>query len=244
LVNLSQKTPLARTLNDFAAQKAIDAINLLGKALPASVIAVAGSIVSVKFEVQSNNITLPNVTIPKWESQWIRAPTQIGDLGMVIPSDVSLGAISGLGGASAATINLIPNLSALVWLPVASANWTASPDPNSAFINGPNGAILQDTAGGCVVKISRGGEDINGVFTVSIDGTVILTVNSSGIIVAGALKLGGPLQSEAGSTYAEPIQTAGDVITGYGTGDQVSVQNHTHTSSASGDQTSPPTPGT
>lgn len=140
--NTSQKVPLARTLNNFAIERALDAIELTGKALPASVVAVSGSIVTVKFEIQSNTITLPNVTIPKLESQWMRGPTQRGDQGLVVPSDVSLGAVSGLGGASAATLNLVPNLSALGWLPVANSSWEMD-DSGKALINGPTGVILR-----------------------------------------------------------------------------------------------------
>jgi hypothetical protein len=171
----AQKTPLARALENFTTAKALDQIALLGKALPASVVAVNGSIVTVKFEIQSTTVTLPNVTVPKAESQWFRAPTQIGDLGVVIPADVSIGAISGLGASSAATLSRVPNLSALQWLPTGNKGWSTPPDPNKAFINGPNGVVIQDTSGACVVTASSAG-----VFTVAINGVVIFTVNSSG----------------------------------------------------------------
>ena len=81
----AQKVHYVLALNNFAAQKALDAINLLGKALPASVVSVNGSIVTVKFEVNAGQQQLPNVTVPKLESQWFRAPTQVGDKGIGRP---------------------------------------------------------------------------------------------------------------------------------------------------------------
>lgn len=226
--NSAQKTPIARTLNSFAVEKALDVIQQEGKALPASVTAVSGSIVTVKFEIQSNTVTLPSVTIPKVESAWLRAPTQVGDMGLVIPSDVSLGAISGLGGSSAATLSLIPNLSALAWVPIASKNFAASPDPNSAFINGPDGVILQDTAGNVVARITHSGS----TFTVTI-GSLVMSIASTGVtvngnlIVNGNLQISGAIQSATGSTYAGNIETSGDVIANVGAG-QVGLSTHTH----------------
>lgn len=211
--NLAQKTPIARSLNALAIRKAQDQIELLGRALPASVVAVSGSIVTVNFEIQSSSVTLPNITIPKAESQWFRAPTQVGDHGLVIPSDVSLGAVSGLGGTSAATLSLVPNLSALAWIPIASADFSASPDANSAFVNGPDGVIFQDAAGHVVGKVDKNA----GTFTISIGGTVVFTVNASGVIVPGSVSLGGDILSQSGSTYAGNIVTSGEVTAKSGT---------------------------
>src|SRR5271170_5012693 len=109
----AHKTPLVRSLNQMATRRALDQIAKLGQALPASIVAVSGSIVTVNFDV-SGVYTLPNVTCPKAESEWLRAPTQLGDLGLVIPSDAYLGGISGLGGGTP-QFTLQANLSALVW---------------------------------------------------------------------------------------------------------------------------------
>ena len=237
------KTPVAIGLELTAQRKVQDAIALLGKALPATVIAVAGSIVTVQFNIQTTLFTLPNVTIAKAESQWIRTPTQVGDQGMVIPSDVYLGGVTGLGGGTA-DLTQPANLSALVWVPVGNTGWSAAPDVNAPFINGPDGVILQDTAGVCVVKISHAG-----VFTVAINGVVVFTVNAGGIVDNGTLQIGSAIQAVGGATYAEPIRTSGDVIAGFGTGDQVSALNHTHqyndpTGASTPAQTNAPTAGT
>lgn len=141
MANLSQKTPTAHGINRFAQQKVIDTIALLGQALPAAVVAVAGSIVTVSFDIQQNGSTLPQVTCPAAVSQWVRPSIQVGDQGVVIPSDAALGGISGLGGGTA-SLALVANLSALIWLPVANASWTMD-DSGKTLINGPTGAIIR-----------------------------------------------------------------------------------------------------
>src|ERR1700743_7474 len=116
----AQKTPFQRSMNRFAEQKALSAIQITGKSLPASVVAVDGSIVTVKFEIQANTsnspFTLPNVTCPLAGPECIRYPTQSGAKGMVVSADAYLGGMSGLGGG-VASLGLQANLSALVFFP-------------------------------------------------------------------------------------------------------------------------------
>lgn len=156
----AQKTPLARSLNTVATRRAQDLIQQLGKALPASVVAVSGSIVTVKFELISP-YTLPQVTCPMFGPEYIRYPTKVGDKGMVLPADAYLGGISGLGGGIA-DLSIPANLSALVFFPIASSKWSATDDPNAVVIYGPDGVILRNTANS--ISINATGTKI--VFTV------------------------------------------------------------------------------
>ena len=134
-------------------------------------LAVEGSIVTVSFTVQTRNpVALPNVTVPKAESQWFRGPTQIGDLGLVVPSDASLGGISGLGTGTGVFGVLVPNLSALVWVPVGNVSW-AMDDPNAALINGPNGVILRTQDKTSQLKVSETGI----VFTIPAGKSITLS---------------------------------------------------------------------
>lgn len=144
-----------RSLNKQAANKARSAIAATGRALPCVVTAVFGSLVTVSFQVQSNNpYTLPELTLPKAESQWMRAPTQVGDAGITVPSDTSIGGINGAG-AGVAQINVAyGNLSALIFVPVSSSAFPVSPDANKVFVNGPAGAILSDAAQTASVTVS------------------------------------------------------------------------------------------
>jgi hypothetical protein len=144
-----------RSLNKQAANQARMAIARTGRALPCIVTAVFGSLVTVSFEVQGTNpYSLPVLTIPKAESQWMRAPTQIGDTGITVPADTSIGGINGAGAGIAQVGVQYGNLSALVFLPVASSAFPASPNANQAWLNGPAGAVLSDEAQTASVTVS------------------------------------------------------------------------------------------
>lgn len=222
----AQKTPLARTLNIFAQKKVLDQIQVLGKALPASVTAVSGSIVTVKFEV-TGSYTLPSVTVPMFGPEYIRYPIQVGAKGVVFPADAGLGGISGLGGGIA-DLSLPANLSALVFFPVASKEWSASESPNSLVLYGPDGVIIRDANNVCSITLTATG--------VAIKGNVTLT---------GDLMMSGTMKSPAGATYAGNLTTTGDIIAGVGGVDQVGLRSHRHLGVTTGSgSTAVPTPGT
>lgn len=141
MVNVTQKTPLADSLNLLAQQKTLDAIVQLGKALPATVTAVQGSIVTVSFPIQSG-WSLPNITCAVANSQWMRPPIQVGDAGIVVPADVVLAGITGLGGGGTATFAPVGKLSNVVFVPIANVAWQMD-DAGKALINGPTGVILR-----------------------------------------------------------------------------------------------------
>ena len=178
---------LQKQLNRNAIRRASEAIQATGRALPCSVTAVNGSIVTVKFEVNSTPWTLPPITIPKLESNWIREPTQIGDFGMTVPADAYLSAISGFGGA-APTLARPANLSALIFVPVS--NKQSPPiDPNAAQVQGPNGAIIRTTTGttSSVVTNASGTTVTYGSNTLVINGTEIAgTVGSSSFTITSS----------------------------------------------------------
>ena len=92
----AQKTPTAPSLNDIAAGRSTDRVFRQGRAWPCSVTAVSGPIVTVKFEV-TGPWTLPTVTIPIAEPQYLRFPIQVGDTGLAVPGDCYIGNITGLG---------------------------------------------------------------------------------------------------------------------------------------------------
>jgi hypothetical protein len=161
-----EKLWLQRDVQKVAEAAAKAAIQSTGRALPCRVTALnptnpatgealGYSWVTVQFEAnlpytQADGTTayyqLPPLTLPKAESQWLRAPTQVGDFGITQPADTYLGAVTGLGSGVADTGTDYGNLSTLVWLPVGSATFAAAPDPNKTWINGPAGAVTSDTA--------------------------------------------------------------------------------------------------
>jgi hypothetical protein len=151
----AQKTPLGVSLNRFASGKAKDAIQNLGKSLPATVVSVKGSIVQVKFEIDTKTFTLPNVTIPLIGSEYVRPPIQPGCKGFVLAADAYLGGMSGIGGG-VADLTPTANLTSLVFAPIGNSGWSTV-DGNAVVIYGPNGVVLKSQDGATTLTLTPGG---------------------------------------------------------------------------------------
>ncbi|MHB8388147.1 MAG: hypothetical protein ACYDBH_01040 [Acidobacteriaceae bacterium] len=154
-----EKLWLQDRLNKVAIQRATDMIRQRGLALPCHVVAVAGSIVTVSFDVQGGG-TIPNITIPKAESQYIRTPIQIGDKGVTIPADVILQTASGLGSTPADMTRSYGNLSTLMFVPLANKSFPVV-NVNAVYVAGPDGVVIG-----------------------MLDGSATITANASGISIS------------------------------------------------------------
>lgn len=217
--------------NQIAIKQAAEAMQKLGMALPCQVTAVSGSIVSVSFQVTSP-WTLPEITIPKAEGQWIRSPTQVGDYGMTIQADVYLGGVSGLGGGTANDTRR-GNLTSLVWVPVAATSFPAAPNANAVYLNGPAGAVIQDTGGTNIVTLDNAG-------TVTITSKTKIVLNAPEIELNGLLAQGSYAGSGGTVTLIGPLNVTNDVKSG-----TISVQGHLHGGVQSGaSNTGAPVSGT
>lgn len=185
-----------QTSNQASINRARALIQGIGRALPCKVTAVNGSIVTVSFEVNADPLTLPPITIPKAESNWIRMPTQVGDYGVTIPADAYLEEIAGMGGGTP-DLTQPANLAGLLFVPVS--NQQAPPiDQNAAQVQGPNGAIIQTTEGdntSSIVTDQNGTTITYGSNTISMDdssitltaGGITFKIDSSGITLDGKL---------------------------------------------------------
>lgn len=226
--NNAQKTPLAESLNRFAANKIRDALQITGKALPCSVTKVMGSIVTVKFEVSTPNFTLPSATVPIAGSQYMFSPTQVGDRGVVFPADVNLGGISGLGGG-VATFTVPANLSALTFFPIGNKSWNPA-DPNKVEIWGPDGVIIRSKNGKAKVTFTEDsvllqyGDDAKVQLTDT--GSVIgfgvnnVTVDAAGIhfngpIAGGITGVGGIVDFGTTLVKGSNFQSGSTTLTGH-----------------------------
>jgi hypothetical protein len=215
MANNAQKTALAGSLNRFAEKKVLDALQLTGKALPCSVTAVNGAIVTVKFEITSG-FTLPSVTIPQAMSKYVREPTQVGDLGVVVPADAYMGGISGLGGG-VADLTQRANLSTLMFQAVSNKGWPAY-DPNACVIVAPNGAVLRDTEGACILTLTPAGVTIViGGSTLQISGTAIMATTGTFTVNATTIDLNGTLNASGNSDFgggSKKVALDGDPVVG------------------------------
>lgn len=182
----AQKTPIAQSLHRFAEQKVMSAIQLLGKALPCSVVSASGAIVTVKFELNTI-FTLPSVTVPLAGAEYVRYPIQPGCKGVVFPVDTSIGLITGLGSASP-DLSIPGNLQSLVFVPCGNVSWFAV-DPLSVVIYGPNGATLRTQDGTCTLVLTPNGVEV----TVPVGKK--LTVNGDSRFV-GNMSISGTVTSD------------------------------------------------
>jgi len=172
------------------------AMERMGKSLPCHVVAVTGQIVTVAFDLpQGAPWVLPNITLPKAEGPWGNSPTQIGDVGITIPSDVYLGAVSGLGG-NYSGYRPPGNLESLVWIPIAQKSTSIS-NQNAYLIQGPDGWILQTTQGtNCTIIGNQNEIDLTyGSSNITINGSSIsmtaggqtVTLDSNGLNINGIM---------------------------------------------------------
>ncbi|MGC9216167.1 hypothetical protein [Acidithiobacillus sp.] len=187
---------LQRNLNEIGKRAALEAIDNLGKSLPCTIKSVTGQIVTVAFlYANTAPFTLPDLTVPVDSSAYDYVPYQPGDTGVVRPTDIYIGNISGLGSPTP-TNTKAPNLSALVFTPVGKKSFAAA-NPNARIIQGPDGGIMQTTQGTpSSVVTNQSGTTItfgNSVLVVE-DGQISMTaggqtviVNSSGISIGGIL---------------------------------------------------------
>lgn len=212
MANNAQKTPLTKSLNDFALRSAADALQLMPKRLPVSVTAVGdnGATVTVKFEV-TTKFTLPKIVVPVETSVYRREPIQVGDKGWVQAADARLGGVSGLG---TGTPDLTPpaNLGALVFSPIGNKDWDPSPDPDAYFLQGPNGVYFQDVGANCTLILTPTGIALVGKDNISFTvGSSSITMSSSEIdLNATTIKLNGKVWA----THGHSGVTTGGGVTG------------------------------
>lgn len=235
--NDGQRTPIARTLNQFAQRKVAGAISQLGKALPCKVVSRQNAIVTVAFQVSSTvPYTLPNVTVPIAGPEWGRAPTQVGDLGVVFPADAYIGGVSGLGGG-AADLRPRGNLSTLIFFPIGNTNWSETDNPNAWVIYGPDGAIIRDATSKSILTVSPTGItaasqeqvvlEVGGISVVVTNGVITFNgpVEFNGTIngQSGVVDFGNATIRTTGPAQVGSVASQGDVVAG-----SISTQNHTH----------------
>lgn len=165
-----------KNINSVAIERARDAIQKTGMALPCKVTAVSGQFVTVSFEVNASPWSLPTITIPKAEGKWHFSPTQVGDYGVTISADVLLAAISGVS-TEVADFSQRANLgSTLYWMPIGNKSYTPV-DQNAGMSEGPNGWTMQTADGNAVVTVGPSATEIK-------FGSINVTVNASGVSVS------------------------------------------------------------
>lgn len=243
----AQKTPFAKSLHEFGDVKSQDWLSRLPQSIPATVTALMGGLVKVKIDGTWAPFNIPEILVPQSMSAWAREPTQVGDKGFVVGINYYVGGQSGLGGGNA---NLYPraNLTNSVFQPISQKGFSTV-DPNAYVLNGPNGVVLRDTGGACVLTLTPTGIVITiGANTVTIDASGVtiskdLTIQGNET-VDGNLTVNGTFNAP-GIDSAGGIAVPGEVTAMAGSGSSVGLASHTTSGVTAGGGTSgAPTPGT
>ena len=148
-------TPLPFSLPRVVDHRTQDKEQLGTKALPVTVTAIVGEMVTVAVQAKGN-YTMPTITIPQAFSEWVREPTQVGDKGWAVPADFYLGGQSGLSGGTADYYERA-NMTPLVFQHISQKSFphNTNRDLNAALINGPSGVVIQTTDGTVVVYVKK-----------------------------------------------------------------------------------------
>jgi len=213
----AQKIPLSLSINQAMSRASESRVQQLGKCLPCSVVSVDGAMITVKFEVKADPLTLPQVKMPLFGPEYVRYPIQAGDKGFAISADAYLGQMSGLGDGTA-DLTVQPNLSTLAFMPCGNKNWR-SVDHDAVVIYGPNGVVVQDADQNCTLTltpsgytidlgsnpwtITAGGITITGSGNMAIDlGANLLDITSSMVTIHGDLTVTGTINFGPSGTGA------------------------------------------
>lgn len=197
-MSIDQKLPFGQALSAFTANQTDSGIQSRGRAWPCYVTGVNGSIVTVKFAITTNE-TVPEVTVPVFGPEYIRYPIQLGDKGFVVPADVSLRDMSGLG-VGVPDFSNPGNLTALVFMPIGNANWF---DVNGQYLvmYGPEGVILSTKNMDCTLTLTHTG------ITINLNGGN-LTVNNGNTTMNGNLTVNGLITGTQGFNISGGSTTA------------------------------------
>lgn len=169
---------VAQSIGTAALKRARAAMDSLGYALPCVVQAVSEPFVTVTLDVTDATLNGLQLVLPKVESPYFRAPTQVGDYGIALPVDAAIDHATGQS-STKGPIARQGNLANLVFVPVANKN-SKPDDPNAAQVMGPTGARIRDTASTVVTRVGGG--------AIRTTGNVRATQNiSAGAAVQGAV---------------------------------------------------------
>jgi hypothetical protein len=176
-VSNAQKFSFLAAWSNMAGTRIEDHTALEGRGLPCHVVEVKGAVVTVQFDILPGTAQFPEVTLPVAGFEYIRYPIRVGDKGVTATADVSLRGVSGLG-TGLADLSRVPSLTALFFVPLGSADWSAA-DPEKITLYGPGGALIKTTdgqssvtidsdaivlrVGGQTLELSAGGLRHNGV---------------------------------------------------------------------------------
>ncbi|WP_321868610.1 hypothetical protein [Paraburkholderia tropica] len=236
-MSMTIRRPFVTSLDNGQRNAASTAVKQSAQEWPCTVTKVEGSIVTVSFQVQTP-FTLQTMRIPMFGPEWVRYPIQEGTKGYAMAADTTLGHMSGLGSSTVPNTDQKPNLSSLVFMPIANVGWSATIDPNKLELYGPDGVVLHPTGNGSNVTLDTS------TISAAANETITLTVGSSSLVMkdgriditGAAIYLNGALAQTAGPNGGTPTAVLGGTLevqesikaASIVSGDGVHLESHTH----------------
>lgn len=185
--------PIAGNLQQIVSYEVQSALQSSGWSLPCQVKEVSsdGLFVTVSIAVRNLSGLFQQITIPVMQSQYVRLPIQVGDVGITRKADISLYQISGIiSGGGNPNFGQDGNYEAiLAFEPISTRGnnvssgseeigikaFPTSPDINMTWIYGPDGAIIQD-----LTIDNNGNQVVNGKIIINNQGVTIQDITTSG----------------------------------------------------------------
>lgn len=216
-----QKLNFQKSMSAHTRDVAADNLQIMGRTLPAVVVAQSGKMVTVSVSLNSGFV-IPELTVPLMGPQYIRYPMSKGDKGVLIPMNVYIGEMTGQSGIADLTVP--QNLSAMVFLPFSNTEWQdVATDVVTMY--GPEGVTLRDSAS-------------KTTFLLTPDSIVIATPSSFKVTVGGSVLsltdqtwslsgINGELTDGGGTTSPSVMQAAWAAL-------KVWANTHTHADDGAG----------
>jgi hypothetical protein len=230
------RRPFVTAIDTAQRAAAQTAVQQAPQSWPCVVTAVSGSIVTVSFQV-ATPWTLQTMTMPLAECEYIRPPIQIGCKGFAVAASTTLGNMSGLGSSTMPDLSRAPNLSSLVFQPIANVAWTAPQDPNALELYGPTGVRIHTTDGTAFINVTETGIVLQfGENSLAITASGIQITAPGGIQFTGPISHGGSGGAPSTASFNATVTATGDVKSD---GGAHSLSNHYHGNGNGGANTTP-----
>jgi hypothetical protein len=217
--NIAQKIALTKNLEAYTERKNAENHQFRGEFYPAKLVSKTSNSGIVTVDVLlSSDYPIPNITCPLMGPEYIRYPLQPGDKGILIPTFMFLGGVSGLGNGTATLTNRPGNLSTYFFIPLGNTGWSTV-DGNTLVMYGPNGVQIRDSGSNSVINITPTTISIQAPNSVtSICGGTKIALTPSGWTISGT---SGALSDSSGETSPAKMLTAWTALLNF-------CNNHVH----------------
>ena len=181
MTNFAGKLPYVQNLASAVDWRYASNNQQVGWELPCIVKAVSadGLYVTVSFAIQPIPYQIPEITVPIFESEYVRIPIQVGTRGYTQFVTVTTENLIKAKAANSDFRNLGNLNKILIFNPISNEGWPINPNINALWLYGPEGVTIQDLHDGesnSKISITATGVRME-------SGTSYIQINKDGSIV-------------------------------------------------------------